>query len=375
MTGQRDILPAARIRRVEPEDWQSYRALRLRALGSDPLAFGSTLERERDFTEDRWRDRIARGSPSAPSSTWAAVDATQRFVGMVVAARVDDAFHIFAMWVAPEVRREGLGGRLLDAALAWVEIVAPGSDVQLEVNPSQEAAVHLYRSRRFEPTDRSSPLDHSPGERLVEMIRSAGKRGPLAPENGRSAIEARPIGKVMKTIEIRRHSVRDKPEEHLSGAGRELARHVGREAGPFGRVFSSPSLRAVETANEMGFLDPELRREWEELGPEINAEVGWPSPFTRYALPLRSESATRRKARALLSDLEEMLRSLPDPGRGLVVTHGGFPELIAVALFPTSDHRAWGGPLRCMEGVRISYEGQLPKECMVLRLPQPATRL
>ena len=179
----------------------------------------------------------------------------------------------------------------------------------------------------------------------------------------------------MRTIEIRRHSLRDRPEEHLSSAGRELARQVGRDAGPFGRVFSSPSPRAVETANEMGFLDPELRREWEELGPEINAEVGWPSPFQRYAPPLLSESAARGKARMLLSDLEEMLRSLPDPGRGLVVTHGGFPELIAVALFPWSDHVTWGGPLRCMEGVRISYEGQRPEECVILRLSPAVTRL
>jgi broad specificity phosphatase PhoE len=179
----------------------------------------------------------------------------------------------------------------------------------------------------------------------------------------------------VKTLELRRHSLRDKPEEHLSRAGRELARQVGSGIGPFRKLYSSPSLRAVETAEEMGFPDPELRPVWEALGPEIDAEVAWPSPFAGYAPPLRYDTATRRKARTLRSELEEMLRSLPDATRGLVVTHGGFPELVAVALFPRADPSAWGGPLRCLEGIRIFYEAERPRECRILRLAVTASRV
>jgi ribosomal protein S18 acetylase RimI-like enzyme len=173
MSARTGVDPLVRIRRVEPAEWKAYRDLRLEALRSDPLAFGSTLEREQGFSEEQWRDRITRDSPVSPSATWAAVDRADGFVGIVVAARVDGAFHVFAMRVAPELRRKGIGGRLLDAALEWVDRVAPGNEIWLEVNPREVAAVGLYGSRGFRPTGRTSALEHSPGERVNEMIRPA----------------------------------------------------------------------------------------------------------------------------------------------------------------------------------------------------------
>jgi len=160
-----------RVRRVEPSDWRDYREVRLRALATEPWAFGSTFLRESGFPESRWREMIARNSAESPEATWAAVDPSDRFLGIVASARVDGTFHIFAMWVAPERRGQGIAGRLLDAALSWVEDVAPGSPVRLEVNPRAVAAVRLYESRGFTATGRSTTLDHTPNERVQEMIR------------------------------------------------------------------------------------------------------------------------------------------------------------------------------------------------------------
>jgi ribosomal protein S18 acetylase RimI-like enzyme len=165
-----------RIRRVVPTDWQAYRDLRLRALSTEPWAFGSTLHREQGFTEAQWRERLTRGSRSndstdAPSATWVAVDLEDRFLGMVASARVSGTFHIFAMWVAPERRGQGLAGRLLDEALAWVEKLAPGGQVHLDVNPRAVAAVKLYESRGFRSTGRTERLEHTPSEQVQEMIR------------------------------------------------------------------------------------------------------------------------------------------------------------------------------------------------------------
>ncbi len=57
----------------------------------------------------------------------------------------------------------------------------------------------------------------------------------------------------MKTIEIRRHTYRTKPGQHLSQQGVTLARHVGEGIGPFARVVTSTVPRAFETAIAMGF--------------------------------------------------------------------------------------------------------------------------
>jgi ribosomal protein S18 acetylase RimI-like enzyme len=160
-----------RVRRVESDDWRSFREIRLRALETEPWAFGSTHLRESGFSESQWRERITRNSADSPAATWAAVDRTDLFLGIVASARVGGTFHIFAMWVAPERRGQGIAGRLLDEALSWVERVAPGSPVQLEVNPRAIPAVRLYESKGFRATGKFTAVEHTPSERVQEMIR------------------------------------------------------------------------------------------------------------------------------------------------------------------------------------------------------------
>ena len=154
-----------------PEEWEAYRTLRLRALREDPLAFGSTYESEREFGEDRWRERLSPRSPLAPAATWAAADSSDRLLGTVVAARVEGDFHIFGMWVAPEARRRGIGGRLLDQALDWIEQSSAGAVVLLDVNPRELPAVQLYQSRGFQFTGASRSLGHHGNEICSEMRR------------------------------------------------------------------------------------------------------------------------------------------------------------------------------------------------------------
>jgi hypothetical protein len=45
------------IRRVESDDWERLRDVRLRALASDPDAFLETVEDARTFPDERWRER------------------------------------------------------------------------------------------------------------------------------------------------------------------------------------------------------------------------------------------------------------------------------------------------------------------------------
>jgi ribosomal protein S18 acetylase RimI-like enzyme len=166
-TGPADVL----VRRIRADDWPALRALRLRALATDPMAFGSTLAREQSFEEALWRERASRDATSATSSQWVAEEPSGRFVGSAVVAEMDGALHVFGMWVDPARRGEGLGGRLLDAGLAWAGQALPGGAVVLHVNPSQEVAVRLYLSRGFRKTGKSEPLGHTDGVFIVEMVR------------------------------------------------------------------------------------------------------------------------------------------------------------------------------------------------------------
>jgi ribosomal protein S18 acetylase RimI-like enzyme len=100
---------------------------------------------------------------------------------MTVAVDLEGTVHLFGMWVDPEFRGRGIGRGLLDEALRWIQRSHRGRAVLLDVNPRQVAAVHLYESRGFRRTGNSSPLGHTPGERVVEMALTPREKEESAP--------------------------------------------------------------------------------------------------------------------------------------------------------------------------------------------------
>jgi len=162
------------IRRIRSAEWETHRVLRLRSLSTDPLAFASTFARETGFSEDVWRQRTSRGASSSTDALFVAEAAKSELVGMAVVALVDGVWHVFAMWVEPRYRGRGVGGKLLDASLAWFRSVAPHQTIRLDVNPRQAEAVRLYESRGFRRAGEPSPLGHTEGEVVVPMILDPG---------------------------------------------------------------------------------------------------------------------------------------------------------------------------------------------------------
>ena len=67
------------------------------------------------------------------------------------------------MWVAPEVRRAGVGARLVDLVIAWARENAI-SRILLDVADLNDAAVALYAAKGFKPTGKAGsfppPRDH-----------------------------------------------------------------------------------------------------------------------------------------------------------------------------------------------------------------------
>ena len=83
--------------------------------------------------------------------------------GYAVALTVLDESEILNIAVDPAMRGRGLGGRLLDAAIA--EVVGRGAVAAfLEVRESNSAARELYRSRGFEELSRRRGYYRTPVE-------------------------------------------------------------------------------------------------------------------------------------------------------------------------------------------------------------------
>jgi ribosomal protein S18 acetylase RimI-like enzyme len=155
------------IRRIETSDSPILRAVRLRALATDPASFGSTYEREVDFPDQTWVERAQRSSAGNDAATMIAVLGDQP-VGIVTGLRDQGhrrLFHVVEMWVAPEARRTGLGRRLLGEIEGWIASCG-GTRARLSVTNAATAAMQLYESAGYKPHGYSEESRHTPG--LIE---------------------------------------------------------------------------------------------------------------------------------------------------------------------------------------------------------------
>lgn len=174
----------------------------------------------------------------------------------------------------------------------------------------------------------------------------------------------------MKTIEIRRHSIRTKPGDHLSQQGVTLARLVGENLGPFERVVTSTLPRAFETAIAMGFAVDEQIELMSSYGRDVEREAPWPLSFAGYAEVLRNGGAAARYAYELATCYGKLGGHLAEGRAALVINHGGVLELGVVACLPDADYESWGEAVDYCEGARMFWEDGKFVNAEVLRVPK-----
>ncbi|HEY9408251.1 MAG TPA: GNAT family N-acetyltransferase [Jiangellaceae bacterium] len=155
-----------RVETIGPDDWRTWRDLRLASLLDAPAAFGSTYEQWRDADETRWRARL-----EAP--------------GVLMVARLDDEpvgtaggffpssseAELISMWVAPAGRGRGVGDALVEAVLAWARRQAAPA-IGLWVAEGNAPAEALYARHGFLHTGRRQPLPSQSGVEEIAMRRS-----------------------------------------------------------------------------------------------------------------------------------------------------------------------------------------------------------
>lgn len=172
----------------------------------------------------------------------------------------------------------------------------------------------------------------------------------------------------MRHVEVRRHTMRAKPGQHLSVAGIQLAGRLGQRLGPFDLVITSTVPRALETAVAMGLDVDEQLEQLGLMGSAVDAEIRWPASFAEFARVISQGGATARFAEAQATLWRSIVQRLPDGGQALVITHGGVVEAGAVACVPDADLRAWGPHCDYCEGVRLGFDGQRFTQVRVLRV-------
>lgn len=160
----------------------------------------------------------------------------------------------------------------------------------------------------------------------------------------------------MKILEVLRHSIRVKPGQNLSRVGVALARALGQNHPPVDACVTSPVPRAVQTAVAMGFAIDAEHPGLAEMAEAVAAEVAWDAGFPAFIAAVRRGGAAAALARAQAALYAEILRDVPEGGHALVVSHGGIVEAGAIGAVPDQDLSGFGGPLDCLEGVRLAWE-------------------
>lgn len=155
-----DVLEVQRLRTSEGD---RLRKLRLDSLGDSPRAFSGTYEEAAARSPAQWCAQIE----ALP--TFVAVS-NHSDVGLVRAAPLEDnpgvAF-LLSLWVAPEVRGEGVGEALIDALVDWGR-TAGVVRLMLDVGDTNEPAFSLYARMGFKKTGETSTLDHV-GDQISEI--------------------------------------------------------------------------------------------------------------------------------------------------------------------------------------------------------------
>ena len=151
--------------RVGPDEWETFRDVRLASLADAPGAFGASYADWVDAPEQRWRSRLT----DVPFTVVACLEG--RGVGVVSGAQADDHVELISMWVAPDHRGTGLAGRLIAAVAEWA--ASDGHDTCLMVRDDNARAVAAYEKAGF--VDLGVPLDwpdDAPRERRMRRVRA-----------------------------------------------------------------------------------------------------------------------------------------------------------------------------------------------------------
>lgn len=142
-----------RIRPARPDEWETWRDLRLRALADSPDAFGETLAEALSYDHTKWQSHVA---PRVDAIRYLALR-DDIPVAMCVLVTEPLIANIYAMWVAPEARGRRIGEVLLAEAIVTATLRGV-AEVRLRISDTQAGARRLYLRYGFVPTGDRQPL-------------------------------------------------------------------------------------------------------------------------------------------------------------------------------------------------------------------------
>jgi ribosomal protein S18 acetylase RimI-like enzyme len=160
------------VRRVVPQDWQAWKAIRLEALEDTPIGFLELLADAQQRADAQWQERTSAAAVGGTHGLWLAWQ-DDRPVGCAGGVRYEpgDSVVVYGVYVSPAARGAGVLDALLDQLAAWGRGLDGVSRLRLEVHEDNARARAAYRRRGFVETGASAPYPPDPTRRELEMVR------------------------------------------------------------------------------------------------------------------------------------------------------------------------------------------------------------
>jgi ribosomal protein S18 acetylase RimI-like enzyme len=157
------------LEKVTVEGIAVFKAIRLRALQESPSAFGSTYQREAQFSDEEWVKRATRWNGERGIGYLAMEEGEACGIAGALLEDVDPTrAQLVSMWTAPEHRQRGVGRLLVEGVVDWATTRAVRT-LTLMVTSKNQAATLFYQRLGFTMTGRTEPYPNDAALMEYEM--------------------------------------------------------------------------------------------------------------------------------------------------------------------------------------------------------------
>jgi GNAT superfamily N-acetyltransferase len=160
------------IRRIQVDEVDLFREIRLAALQEAPYAFSTTYESALQRSGESWREQVESTAKGSDRATFLAVSEDTP-IGVAALYRLEDQADIgevLQVWIRPEYRGTRLARDLMDTIFAWAKANS-FRRIIAGVTKGNARALRFYTNYGFSVVDESSSND-SEGISLMKEVES-----------------------------------------------------------------------------------------------------------------------------------------------------------------------------------------------------------
>jgi GNAT superfamily N-acetyltransferase len=165
------------VRRIRPDEAETLRSVRLRALADAPGDATTTVARTAALTADHWVDAATANSSGGTQATFFAESEEARgtdpdgiVVGMVGCyANRDGIVNLIGLWSAPGHRAVGVADRLLEVVASWARDQG-ATYLRHWLVERNEFARTFYEGVGFVATGTAMPYEPDPRISQMELL-------------------------------------------------------------------------------------------------------------------------------------------------------------------------------------------------------------